>query len=160
MASYTCTACGIGECNIHISADECDPVTFIANFKCCQGYGPCRVALEKAEEQHRDLITGVPLGTKDGLCVLDWQPCDKPEICEDCKSCEKVLKLLEGEIPDSRCKNCGGEDFETIEGPLFESDDRISAWMQCTHCGHKRWEYFDRSEIQDDDDAECEDTDD
>ena len=160
MASYICTACGIGECDVGISTDECDPITFISSFRCCQGFSIGRVVLEDADGHHRDPDTGIPLGTKNGLCILDWQHCDKPEICGDCNRCQKVLKLLEEKNTETRCPNCGGEEFETVEGPLFEEDDRISAEMQCTHCGHKRWEYFDRSEIYDEDGTECEDTDD
>ena len=101
MASYRCTGCGLGECNVGVSTDEMDPVKFMANFKCTVWGPECTdLELEDPEGHHRDKNTGIPLGTKDGACVIDWQPCDKPEICDDCKKCKKVLDLQRGGIFD------------------------------------------------------------
>ena len=34
MATYRCTGCGLGECNVGVSTDEMDPVQFMSRFKC------------------------------------------------------------------------------------------------------------------------------
>lgn len=95
MAIYACEECGIGNCEFGIVTDECDPITFLSRFHCPQGFSIGHAGLVNADDHyHRDNYTGIPLGTKEGKCILDWQPCDKPEICEDCKECSKVKSLM------------------------------------------------------------------
>ena len=95
MATYNCQECGIGSCNVGITTDERDPITFISSFRCCQGFDCGHAVLDNEDNHyHRDSYTGIPLGTKEGKCILDWQPCDKPEICDDCKTCGKVQHLM------------------------------------------------------------------
>lgn len=97
MASYRCTGCGVGECNVGVSTDEMDPVQFMSRFKCTVYSDECtQLELEDAERRHRDPNTGIPLGTKDGKCILDWKPCDQPALSDACKICQKVRKLQDG----------------------------------------------------------------
>lgn len=94
MANYTCTGCGVGECNVGVSGDEMDPVQFMSRFKCTVWGDECtQLELEDSEGHHRDKNTGIPLGTKDGKCVIDWEPCDQPALSDACRICQKVRKL-------------------------------------------------------------------
>ena len=143
MASYKCTGCGVGECNVGVSTDEMDPVQFMANFKGTVWGQECTdLELEDAERRHRDKLTGVPLGTKDGTCILDWKPCGQPALTETCKICQKVLKLQRG----SGEYHVGEEVWyihkdameilRTEHGgrPLFDHDDRNvlhRGYIQC-----------------------------
>jgi hypothetical protein len=47
--------------------------------------------------------------------------------------------------PLEKCPKCGGTDFESPDGPLFISDERIEECIKCNSCGSLWWEYYDHS---------------
>ena len=89
-------------------------------------------------DAHRDIVTADG-GKYEALLLTPYQPLTAKNPVKAPESPEK-------------CSKCGKTDIQTFDPPLFESDDRISVTMQCQDCGHKWHEYFDLTEVVEEND--------
>ena len=114
----------------------------------------CRNAAANIRSGDRDLAHLGMLALKDLEFASLGDPASDQECMEAIKDAWQAERdyivannttKQESSGPLEKCPKCGGTDFESPDGPLFISDERIEECIKCNSCGSLWWEYYDHS---------------
>lgn len=114
----------------------------------------CRNAASNIRSGNKDLAHLGMLALKDLEFSTFVDTSSDPECMEAIKDAWKAERdyiiannatKQESPGPLEKCPKCGGTDFESPDGPLFISDERIEECIKCNSCGSLWWEYYDHS---------------